>query len=401
MKLAALAFVASLAVAVEVAAAATTANTDGSPGLTLRGIIRWPGRQLAILENTNAAAPWERDLVLGPNERAGQVEVFEVMPTEVKLRLADSGRDLTLHFADSAAAPGTETVKASIQLENAPASSIFRVYQELADRTVLRSSRLQNFALSLPLQSGSTKQDLLRALNDSLAKAGIVVQACRDKFVLAANKEAEFQKVAPGLWDLASGLAGTNKDEILLAGLINFPNTDLSQALSVVQELANRTVIRATTLPLGTIVLRTQTLLSRAEAIYAFIALLALDELSLTAAGDKFLVIFLSFQKESVEALLARTKLREDGGSALTGGTIRLSGANLRRAADLYGQISCRPVEIGISTPRPALLFESQGPLTKAEVLYGLELLLGINGLSVSPKQDGPGLVILPTAAVK
>jgi general secretion pathway protein D len=86
---------------------------------------------------------------------------------------------------------------------------------------------------------------------------------------------------------------GTNAtpEETLPAGTINFPATDLNQVLQIYAELVGRTVLRPTTLPAPTITLKTQTPLTRREAIQAFDAVLALNGIAVVNVGDKFVKV--------------------------------------------------------------------------------------------------------------
>lgn len=96
--------------------------------------------------------------------------------------------------------------------------------------------------------------------------------------------------------------AGTNagSDEIMPAGMINFPATDLNQVLQVYGELVGRTVLRPTSLPAPTITLKTQTSLTKHEAIQAFDAVLALNGIATVNVGDKFVKVIPTTQAGSV-----------------------------------------------------------------------------------------------------
>ncbi len=99
----------------------------------------------------------------------------------------------------------------------------------------------------------------------------------------------------------ASG-TGTNAspDEVLPAGTINFPATDLNQVLQIYSELVGRTVLRPTSLPAPTITLKTQTPLTRHEAIQAFDAVLALNGITVVNVGEKFVKVVPSAQAGQV-----------------------------------------------------------------------------------------------------
>ena len=98
--------------------------------------------------------------------------------------------------------------------------------------------------------------------------------------------------------------SGTNAspDETLPAGTINFPATDLNQVLQIYAELVGRTVLRPTSLPAPTITLKTQTPLTRREAIQAFDAVLALNGIAVVNVGDKFVKVVPTAQAGQIGA---------------------------------------------------------------------------------------------------
>ena len=67
----------------------------------------------------------------------------------------------------------------------------------------------------------------------------------------------------------------------------NFQGVDVNQVLDLYADLVGRTILRAG-LPQASIVLHTQSLLTRSEAIQALQAVLALNGISLINVGDKF-----------------------------------------------------------------------------------------------------------------
>jgi general secretion pathway protein D len=76
-------------------------------------------------------------------------------------------------------------------------------------------------------------------------------------------------------------------EEMIPAGNINFQGVDVNQVLDVYAQLVGRTVLRAG-LPAAQIVLKTETPLTKTEAIQALQAVLALNGVSLINVGDKF-----------------------------------------------------------------------------------------------------------------
>ena len=87
--------------------------------------------------------------------------------------------------------------------------------------------------------------------------------------------------------------AGTNMaakldEEILPPGLIKFQDMDLVNVLDVYQELTGRTVMRPTTLPATKINIKSQTSLTRKEAIQALDSILSLNGITMIPQGEKF-----------------------------------------------------------------------------------------------------------------
>ena len=76
-------------------------------------------------------------------------------------------------------------------------------------------------------------------------------------------------------------------EEMIPAGNINFQGVDVSQVLDVYAQLVGRTILRAG-LPSAQIILRTETPLTKTEAIQALQAVLALNGIALVNVGDKF-----------------------------------------------------------------------------------------------------------------
>ncbi len=81
---------------------------------------------------------------------------------------------------------------------------------------------------------------------------------------------------------------GAPPEEMIAPGMIDFRAVDVNQVLQLYAEWVNRTVLRPATLPAPTITLKSQTPLTRREAIQALDAVLALNGISMINVGDKF-----------------------------------------------------------------------------------------------------------------
>ncbi|MFZ0828583.1 MAG: secretin N-terminal domain-containing protein, partial [Verrucomicrobiia bacterium] len=115
----------------------------------------------------------------------------------------------------------------------------------------------------------------------------------------ALNTPPAFASSAP---DASAAPAGSKPpEEMIPAGNINFQGVDVNQVLDVYAKLVGRTMLRAG-LPTAQIVLRTETPLTKSEAIQALQAVLALNNISLVNVGDKFVKVLPVDQANSAGA---------------------------------------------------------------------------------------------------
>jgi len=96
--------------------------------------------------------------------------------------------------------------------------------------------------------------------------------------------------VAPGTIQIPPPVTATNSppEEIIPPGMIDFRQADLNQVLQLYAELVNRTVLRPAALPAPQIVLKTQTPLTKREAIQALDAVLGMNGIVMVNIADKF-----------------------------------------------------------------------------------------------------------------
>lgn len=82
--------------------------------------------------------------------------------------------------------------------------------------------------------------------------------------------------------------ATPDDEKMIGAGEIYFPAVKIDDVLKIYAELVGRTVLRPTALPAPEITLKTQTPLTRKEAIQAIDSVLALNGITMIPSGDKF-----------------------------------------------------------------------------------------------------------------
>ena len=93
----------------------------------------------------------------------------------------------------------------------------------------------------------------------------------------------------------ASSKFASEQEEMIAPGLIDFEGVDIGQVLDIYAKLVNRTLLRGA-LPQSQIILKTQTPLTKTEAIEALQAVLGLNGVSLVNVGDKFVKVVPSEQ---------------------------------------------------------------------------------------------------------
>ena len=97
------------------------------------------------------------------------------------------------------------------------------------------------------------------------------------------------------------------------AGNINFQGVDVSQVLDVYSKLVGRTLLRAG-LPQASIILKTETPLTKTEAIEALQAVLSLNGISVVNVGDKFVKVLTSDQAGTAGAAFSDDSASQSAG---------------------------------------------------------------------------------------
>jgi general secretion pathway protein D len=100
--------------------------------------------------------------------------------------------------------------------------------------------------------------------------------------------EAAAVAATASLLQTTNAVAAKPAEPIIPAGEINFPAVDVNQVLQIYGDLVGRTILRPTALPAQLITLKTQTPLTKSEAIDALNSVLALNGITMINVGDKF-----------------------------------------------------------------------------------------------------------------
>lgn len=388
---------------------------EPKPEISLRGIVDFSTNELALLEatTTRRLPGWPGEMILVKGQREEDIEVVEIDATAGKVKIRNAGTISEIGFTTDlpteawvqspSGHQGVESQErpAFLRLQQAGPGHVFRLYQLLTGRSLIRSQSLPAFRLDLGCKDTAHTEDLAKAIEQALAPKEIRFRQDRDKFVLA-GRESDFNSVTPQLWELAESLAKTtgskpaagNEQTMLPTGTINFPGTDLEQVLMIYQELVNRTLLCPAVLPAYTFSLRSCTPWTITEVIYAFNATLAINGISVAPLGEKFLFVIPTVQKDRIDSLLKEQMPAHapSGKEPLPAGGVRVI-QGLRQMISIYSDLCGKPVEINAGLPKIPVTFSNQTPLMVEEVLHALDLLLGWYGLEVTQQEDGLQLV--------
>ena len=105
---------------------------------------------------------------------------------------------------------------------------------------------------------------------------------------LAPSPSAPSTPLTPDPNAASAAPANRPVEDVIPPGVIKFQAVDLAQVLDIYAELVNRTILRPTTLPAPVITLKTQTALTKSEAIQALDAVLGMNGIVMINVGDKF-----------------------------------------------------------------------------------------------------------------
>jgi len=106
-------------------------------------------------------------------------------------------------------------------------------------------------------------------------------------------------------------LAASEDEKVIGAGEISFAAVEIDKVLTIYAELVGRTVLRPTALPSPAITIRTQTPLTRREAVQALDSVLALNGVTMIPVGEKFVKAVPSTQAQTEGAAFSKLDVNE------------------------------------------------------------------------------------------
>ena len=135
-----------------------------------------------------------------------------------------------------------------------------------------------------PRQTSPLRTNSIVVPSDSPGILGpAATNAAAQAAALAATPGEQLIPIVP-----PPGTTNSAPEDTIPAGTINFRAVDVDKVLELYAELVNRTILRPSSLPKVDIVLRTQTPLTRREAIQALATVLGMNGIYIIEIGDKF-----------------------------------------------------------------------------------------------------------------
>lgn len=303
-----------------------------------------------------------------------------------------------------------------------PTEQALRLYGALTHKTILRPTMLPQLSESL----------VAEMMADTNAAAGVLEKALADRRIEMVRDGELFVRLLPEGWQTSTLAAQllripsppkreTNQNErasasvSMPAGTIDFRNVGIDQALAVYASLCNRTVLRPHHLSASVIALRTETALSREEAVYAMNVVLALNGVATVEDGVNFVQVVPMPRMALAKARAPKPKLTEPliKPEEVPVFVVRPMlfpphrPAAKAEAADHLPPPPAPPVPPGVDDlvayyaklvgqkasasgfrQQPVSL-KVQNPLTKAELLYAIETTLALDDIKIERQDDG------------
>jgi hypothetical protein len=366
---------------------------DGEASVKLTGIAHFNNRSRALMEIQPRPGRPVIKPILGEGERVESVEVKEIDAKSGRVRVVQNGVE-TFYMVGTGEPAAT---RRTLHFNDAHFAQVLDIYQELSGRTVLRPASLPANKISIRTQTELTRAEAVQALDDILSRNGLVAQPRADKFVFVVQTNQTGR-----LSFISDPPADAPDAESFPPGLIKFQDADVSQVFEICQELRGRTLLKPSHLPHARISVRSQTQMSRDQAIWMLDAVLALADIAIVPHGEKFFVALPGIENPSLPAFeLNSVSASVNAQEMFPAGLIKFQGADLSQVLPVYATLLGRkPLPVDRTTPAVKLDIRTQTKLTRAEVIHALDTLAAINRLKFVLVGDDE-VKVLPAALAR
>lgn len=339
----------------------------------LTGVAVIKGRSVALLEIPNPRGTSYIKPILEVGEKIGTIEVASIDATTGRVKVKD-GNEETVLALPSVGATG---VSRTLQLHSADSLQVFDVYQAMANRTVLRGDRLPGAKITLSTGDVPVEK-ALSALDDAFAERGIVIRQYGKKFIHAVGA-SDVGKLA-SIPALPGNSVKPQAEDVLPAGMVKFQGADHFQALEIYQELSGRTVLAPSNLRPVQFSVKSQTELSRDEALWMFDEVFRLSGVVVAPRGEKFVTVSAATEHAPLSGFKPNeVSAAVRGKGTLPPGMLKFQQADAAQVLSVYASLQDREVKGPVPSVRMSL--KSQTELSCPEALEGLEALAALNHL--------------------
>jgi hypothetical protein len=290
-------------------------------------------------------------------------------------------------------------------------------YAELTGKTILAPSALPSLPDLIDSELPANKANVIAFLEKEFSKMGISVVQDGPCFVRLVPS-GEWQAGLSTTPLRGAQLHGSSSQPLIPAGAVNFPATDLNQALDIYAELKGRTILRTRFLPSPTIRFKNQCPLTRQELVYALETVLALNGLSTVDDGQAFVQIVpiqlrsqvnthaptaepgtKVFDPKKVPSMgyshppPVQTKLEHDleRWQKAFFEFIRLNrtpNSSAQHLLELYASLTDKKAEPSKNYETGPIWFHVTTPLTKSQLLYAIETTFALNSLEITGVEE-------------
>jgi hypothetical protein len=291
------------------------------------------------------------------------------------------------------------------------------LYAELTGKTILAPSTLPLLPNSVDAEIPTNKDDAISFLEKKFTQNGISVVQDGPHFVRLVPGAALNTMLTNAPLQGAKLLAATNQ-QLVPAGAVNFPGTDLNQVLSIYCELKDRTILRTRFLPSPSIRFKNQCPLTREELVYALETVLALNGICSVDDGPSFVQIVPAALRSQVDT---HAPAAETGAKLFDPRKVPSLGAaepprpqtslerdlqrwrnaffefmrvnpthssSAQRLLELYAGLTDKKAEPSKVYDNFPIWFQVTTPLSKGDLLYAVETTFELNNLAVTPAED-------------
>jgi len=381
-----------LAVASLLAGAAALRAAENEASVKLTGVAEFDNQRYALLEIVSRPGRPVVKPILEPGERVDGVEVKEIDSQSGRVRVINNGLE-TFYLVGSGEPAATGR---TLHFKSADLLQVLEVYQMLSGRTVLRPSNLPGIRIDLQTERLSTT-DALRVLDQLLMAKGVVTRTRGDKFVFVVQaSQTNRLSLIPDPPAAAPGV------EVFPAGLIKFQDADVSQVLEICQELRGRTLLKPSNLPAAKISVRSQTEMTRDQAIWMLDAVLALADIAMIPHGDKFAFVLSGIENPGVPRIEAKPLSPAfNAQEVLPPGLLKFQNADISQVLAVYASLLARkPLPVDRTTPAVKMTIRTQTSLTRAEAISALDTVAALNRLQFVLVGDDE-VKVLPAALTR